>query len=82
MKESINNSENPTIERVRDFFHRFGEETEQAQVIRLFKQADPTFSIDKFMKIATEEYIPEIMEAYLKGDTKTLKKWCSEPVRH
>jgi hypothetical protein len=45
------------------------------------KAIDPRFNLEEFMREAREYIIPEIMEAYLKGDTNTLKEWCSEAVR-
>jgi import inner membrane translocase subunit TIM44 len=36
--------------------------------------------MDKFMEDARKYIIPELMEAYLKGDVETLKLWCSEAV--
>ncbi|CEG84503.1 hypothetical protein RMATCC62417_18297 [Rhizopus microsporus] len=39
---------------------------------------DPTFNMDKFMVDARTYIVPELMEAYLKGDVDTLKLWCSE----
>ena len=41
---------------------------------------DPTFNMDKFMSEARTYIIPEVMEAYLRGDVETLKLWCSEAV--
>ncbi|ORX60687.1 TIM44 subunit of mitochondria import inner membrane translocase [Hesseltinella vesiculosa] len=54
------------------------EESDQAQAIRVFQTIDPTFNMEKFMKEARSYIIPELMEAYLKGDVETLKLWCSE----
>ena len=41
---------------------------------------DPTFNMDKFMSEVRTYIIPEVMEAYLRGDVETLKLWCSEAV--
>lgn len=56
------------------------EESDQAQAIRAFQSIDPTFNMDKFMTDARKYIVPELMEAYLKGDVETLKLWCSEAV--
>ncbi|KAJ3038326.1 protein translocase subunit [Rhizophlyctis rosea] len=78
-RRSYEESDNPLVERVRDFFSSSAfDETEEAQVIRAFKQVDPFFRKDKFLKDATTMMIPEIMEAYLKGEAHVLKEWCSE----
>lgn len=58
----------------------FFEESDQAQAIRAFQAIDPTFNLDKFLVEARTYIIPEVMEAYLKGDVETLKLWCSEAV--
>lgn len=39
---------------------------------------DPTFHIEKFIKFATEQIVPEILDAFLAGDLSTLRVWCSE----
>lgn len=57
------------------------EENETAQVMTQMKMIDPRFNLEDFMREAREYIIPEIMEAYLKGDTTTLREWCSEAVR-
>jgi import inner membrane translocase subunit TIM44 len=36
--------------------------------------------MDQFMTDARRFIVPELMEAYLKGDVETLKLWCSEAV--
>ena len=41
---------------------------------------DPSFNMDKFLREARTYIIPEVMEAYLKGDVEALKMWCSEAV--
>lgn len=56
------------------------EESDQALAIRAFQSIDPTFNMDKFMEDARKYIIPELMEAYLKGDVESLKLWCSEAV--
>jgi import inner membrane translocase subunit TIM44 len=44
------------------------------------KAIDPSFNMDQFLTDARRFIIPELMEAYLKGDVETLKLWCSEAV--
>ncbi|KAG1057691.1 hypothetical protein G6F46_007004 [Rhizopus delemar] len=65
-------------DRVSDAFGSIFEESDQAQAIRAFQGIDPTFNMDKFMIDARTYIVPELMEAYLKGDVDTLKLWCSE----
>ncbi|KAF7725484.1 protein translocase subunit [Apophysomyces ossiformis] len=65
-------------DRISETFGSIFEESDQAQAIRAFQQIDPTFNMDKFMVDARRYIVPEVMEAYLKGDVETLKLWCSE----
>ena len=67
-------------DRLQDTFGSIFEESDQAQAIKAFQQVDHTFNLEKFMKEAREYIVPELMDAYLKGDTETLKLWCSEAV--
>ncbi|KAI8143991.1 hypothetical protein BJV82DRAFT_557765 [Fennellomyces sp. T-0311] len=65
-------------DRVSETFGSIFEESDQAQAIRAFQMIDPSFNMDKFMVEARTYIVPELMEAYLRGDTETLKLWCSE----
>jgi import inner membrane translocase subunit TIM44 len=67
-------------DRLQDTFGSIFEESDQAQAIKAFQQIDRSFNLEKFMKEAREYIVPELMDAYLKGDTETLKAWCSEAV--
>ncbi|CAM0143157.1 protein translocase subunit [Umbelopsis sp. WA50703] len=65
-------------DRLQDTFGSIFDESDQAQAVKAFQQIDHTFNMEKFMKEAREYIVPELMDAYLKGDTETLKLWCSE----
>ncbi|CAG8724309.1 17390_t:CDS:2, partial [Cetraspora pellucida] len=85
MKKNYQDSDNAIIAFTREFTDRisytlgsFFQENETAQAITQLKIVDPGFNIEEFMKELREFIIPEIMEAYLKGDMETLKIWCSE----
>ncbi|RIB01941.1 hypothetical protein C2G38_2009765 [Gigaspora rosea] len=85
LKRNYQDSDNTIIAFTREFTDRisytlgsFFEENETAQAITQLKMIDPGFNIEEFMKELREFIIPEIMEAYLKGDMETLKIWCSE----
>ncbi|KAF0504897.1 import inner membrane translocase subunit tim44 [Gigaspora margarita] len=89
MKRNYQDSDNTIIAFTREFTDRisytlgsFFEENETAQAITQLKMIDPGFNIEEFMKELREFIIPEIMEAYLKGDMETLKIWCSEAVSY
>lgn len=74
-------SENPLIVGLRTVVEKLGglfAETESAQVIRLFKQIDPTFNTEDFTKQLREFIIPEVLDAYVHGEEAVLKQWFSE----
>lgn len=58
----------------------FFEESDSAVAFRQLKMKDPRFNVEDFMEEARRYIVPEILEAYLKGDAETLKIWCSEAV--
>ena len=55
-------------------------ENEVAGVVRRFKEMDPNFNMDAFNTELREWIIPEIVDAYVKGDVETLSLWFSEAV--
>lgn len=74
-------SGNPLIVLLRKISNKIGgffAETEAARVLGQFKMMDPTFTNESFTRHLREYVIPEILEAYVKGDEKVLKKWFSE----
>ncbi|CAG8434547.1 5351_t:CDS:2 [Diversispora eburnea] len=85
LKKSYQDSDSIIISFTRGFTDRisealgsFFEENETAFAIRQLKLKDPKFNLEDFMEEARKFIVPEIMEAYLKGDAETLKIWCSE----
>ncbi|CCD23212.1 protein translocase subunit TIM44 NDAI_0B01780 [Naumovozyma dairenensis CBS 421] len=74
-------SENPLIVTLRKISNKisgFFDETESAKVYTQFKLMDTTFTNDGFTRHLRDYIVPEILEAYIKGDEKVLKKWFSE----
>ena len=74
-------NENPLIVMMRKVNNKvsgFFAETEAARVIRQFKLMDSTFDTLSFTRHMREYVVPEILEAYIKGDEKVLKKWLTE----
>ena len=55
-------------------------ENEVAGVIRRFKEMEPSFNMDSFNQELRDWIIPEIVDAYVKGDVETLSLWFSEAV--
>ncbi|CAG8455413.1 10097_t:CDS:2 [Paraglomus occultum] len=85
LKSDYENSDNILIsysrrvtDSINDKFGSFFAETETAQALSQLKAIDPSFNLEYFMREARQYIVPELIEAYLKGDTETLKQWCSE----
>jgi mitochondrial import inner membrane translocase subunit TIM44 len=74
-------SENPLILTARGITDRiagFFAENETATVIKRFRQMDPTFQVEPFLRELREYILPEVLDAYVKGDVETLRLWLSE----
>jgi import inner membrane translocase subunit TIM44 len=52
-------------------------ENETARVIKKFREMDPTFQMEPFLTEMREYILPEVLDAYVKGDIPTLKQWLS-----
>jgi mitochondrial import inner membrane translocase subunit TIM44 len=73
-------SENPLISTARSVSDRlagFFAENETAMVIKKFREMDPTFQLEPFLTEMRTYILPEVLEAYVKGDVETLKLWLS-----
>ena len=73
-------SENPLISTARSVSDRiagFFAENETAMVIKKFREMDPTFQLEPFLTEMRTYILPEVLEAYVKGDTETLQQWLS-----
>ncbi|KAL8365920.1 hypothetical protein RB595_004614 [Gaeumannomyces hyphopodioides] len=81
MKSTYQESENPLISTARSITDRvagFFAENETAMVIKKLRQMDPAFQIEPFLRDLREYILPEVLDAYVKGDVETLKLWLSE----
>ncbi|KAG9248025.1 putative mitochondrial import inner membrane translocase subunit tim44 [Calycina marina] len=80
LKSQYNESENPLISTARSISDRvagFFAENETARVIKKFREMDPTFQMEPFIREMREYILPEVLDAYVKGDTETLHLWLS-----
>ncbi|CAL3963660.1 unnamed protein product [Diplocarpon coronariae] len=80
MKSVYNESENPLISTARSISDRvagFFAENETAMVIKKFREMDPGFQMEPFLREMREYILPEVLDAYVKGDTETLRLWLS-----
>ncbi|KAF4257976.1 protein translocase subunit [Aspergillus fumigatus] len=85
LKETYNESENPLISTARSISDRvasFFAENETAQVIKKFREMDPNFQMESFLREMREYILPEVLDAYVKGDIETLKLWLSDAQFH
>jgi len=81
MKETYNESENPLISTARSISDRVAgwfAETDVARVIKKFREMDPNFKMEPFLREMREFILPEVLDAYVTGDTQTLKLWLSD----
>ena len=85
LKSSYQESENPFVSSIRGVTDSVSsflfEETEQAQVTRMFRAMDPSYEPEAFLRELREYIIPEVVDAYLSADQESLKMWCGEAVR-
>ncbi|KAJ5587778.1 uncharacterized protein N7459_003543 [Penicillium hispanicum] len=80
-KEVYEESENPLISTARSITDRvagFFAENETAMVIKKFREIDPNFHMEDFLRELREYMLPEVLDAYVKGDVETLKLWLSD----
>ncbi|KAB5530542.1 putative mitochondrial inner membrane translocase subunit TIM44 [Coniochaeta sp. 2T2.1] len=81
MKNVYAESENPLISTARSITDKvagFFAENETAMVIKKLRTMDPAFQIEPFLRELREYILPEVLDAYVKGDVETLKLWLSE----
>ncbi|KAI5959077.1 TIM44 [Candida pseudojiufengensis] len=81
LKEKWDESENGLISVIRTIIEKitgFFSETEQAKVVKQLKYMDPSFKLTDFQKTLTNYIVPEVIDAYIKNESKILKEWFSE----
>lgn len=82
LQSSYKESDNPLISTARSVTDRiagFFAENETAMVIKKLREMDPSFQVEPFLREMREYILPEVLDAYVKGDTQTLKLWLSAP---
>jgi mitochondrial import inner membrane translocase subunit TIM44 len=80
LKSTYKESENPLISTARSVSDRiagFFAENETAMVIKKFREMDPGFQVEPFLQEMREYILPEVLDAYVKGDVEVLKLWLS-----
>lgn len=81
MLENYYESESPFVGALRSVTSTVGgwfDENETAKVIRLMKEIDPDFNLDRWTGELREYIVPEVVDAYLSADRESLRQWCGE----
>ncbi|KAI9750851.1 MAG: protein translocase subunit [Lichina confinis] len=81
LKSVYEESENPLVSTARSISDRFAgffAENEMARVIKKFREMDPAFKVEPFLRDMREYILPEVLDAYVKGDVETLRLWLSD----
>ncbi|KAI5839879.1 TIM23 translocase complex subunit Tim44 [Morchella snyderi] len=81
VKRSYDESENPVISVTRNLADRLFSglfaENETARVIRKFREMDAAFQLEAFLRELREYILPEVLDAYVRGETDVLRAWLS-----
>ena len=86
-KAKYDESNNPIVrasriitDKVTDLFGGMFSTTQLSEVLTEICKVDPNFDKNEFIKDCTEDIIPNVLEAMLRGDLEVLKDWCHEAV--
>ncbi|GMH25763.1 hypothetical protein Nepgr_027606 [Nepenthes gracilis] len=79
MQERWETSDNPVVHKIQDLNERVFGENPAALSFKEIRRRDPSFSLPDFVAEVQEVIKPALM-AYIKGDAKVLKKYCSPEV--
>ncbi|VDK42000.1 unnamed protein product [Anisakis simplex] len=75
-------SENVAVRVLRSVTDRitsvFTTKSEVAEVLTEIAKIDPTFDKMEWLRFCEREVIPNVLEAFIRGDLKILKDWCHE----
>ncbi|XP_039043830.1 mitochondrial import inner membrane translocase subunit TIM44-2-like isoform X2 [Hibiscus syriacus] len=72
-------SDNPVVHKIQDINESIFQETDAAASYKEIRRRDPSFSLPEFVA-EVQEAIRPVLNAYIKGDVETLKKYCSPEV--
>lgn len=56
--------------------------SEVSEVLTEIAKIDPSFDKVEWLRFCEREVIPNVLEAFIRGDLKILQDWCHERVRH
>ncbi|XP_057721431.1 mitochondrial import inner membrane translocase subunit TIM44-2-like [Arachis stenosperma] len=76
LRERYETSDSRIIHKIQDINDGLFQESDVALSNKEIRQRDPYFSLPEFME-EVQEAIKPVLNAYIKGDVETLKKYCS-----
>ncbi|XWS76256.1 hypothetical protein CRYUN_Cryun01aG0159700 [Craigia yunnanensis] len=79
MRERWETSDNPVVHKIQDMNESIFQETDAAASYKEIRRRDPSFSLTEFVT-EVQEAVRPVLNAYIKGDVETLKKYCSPEV--
>ncbi|XVF72001.1 hypothetical protein PTKIN_Ptkin12aG0086100 [Pterospermum kingtungense] len=79
MRERWETSDNPIVHKIQDINESIFQETDAAASYKEIRRRDPSFSLPEFVA-EVQEAIRPVLNAYMKADVETLKKYCSPEV--
>uniref|UniRef100_A0A2P2KPZ3 Uncharacterized protein MANES_12G032400 n=1 Tax=Rhizophora mucronata TaxID=61149 RepID=A0A2P2KPZ3_RHIMU len=79
VRERWETSDSPIVHKIQDVSDTIFQETDAATSIKEIHRRDPSFSLPDFV-VEVQEAVRPVLNAYMKGDIETLKKYCSPEV--
>ncbi|XP_022155931.1 mitochondrial import inner membrane translocase subunit TIM44-2 isoform X2 [Momordica charantia] len=79
IRERWETSDNPIVQKIQDINENVFQESDAATSFKEIRRKDPYFSLPDFVA-EVQEAIKPVLTSYIKGDSETLKKYCSAEV--
>lgn len=76
MRERWHTSDHPVVNKIQDLNDSVFGENDSAMSFKEIRRRDPSFSLPEFAS-EVQEVVKPVLNAYFKGDTEVLKKYCS-----
>ncbi|KAK4796080.1 hypothetical protein SAY86_028406 [Trapa natans] len=79
IRERWETTDNPVVHKIQDINETIFQETDAAASMKEIRRPDPSFSLPDFVS-EIQEVIKPVLNAYMKADAETLRKYCSSEV--
>ncbi|KAI3447894.1 hypothetical protein Pfo_004559 [Paulownia fortunei] len=79
VRERWETSDHPVVHKIQDISETVLGESDAAMSFKEIRRRDPTFSLPEFVA-EVQEVVKPVLNAYFKGDTEVLEKYCSSHV--